>query len=89
MLFIWQTFVHNVDPFAKVLHTPTVAKLIQESGGDFGNCPDSMEPLLFSIALGAVISLPPDEVLFRTLCRLPYYVSCRCLIANGLPSGAD
>ncbi|KAJ9145090.1 Fungal specific transcription factor domain-containing protein [Pleurostoma richardsiae] len=62
MLFIWQTFVHNVDPFAKVLHTPTVAKLIQESGGDFGNCPDSMEPLLFSIALGAVISLPPDEV---------------------------
>jgi hypothetical protein len=33
VFFIWQIFVENVDPFIKVLHVPTVEKVIRESKG--------------------------------------------------------
>ena len=38
MPFIWQIFVHNVDPFIKILHVPTTAKMIEQSKGEHYPC---------------------------------------------------
>ncbi|KAH7238007.1 hypothetical protein B0J15DRAFT_376741, partial [Fusarium solani] len=62
MLFIWQTFIENVDPFIKVLHVPTVSKMIHDSRGNFDLLPPSMEPLMSSIAFASVKSLTSEEV---------------------------
>ncbi|PKX93523.1 Zn(II)2Cys6 transcription factor [Aspergillus novofumigatus IBT 16806] len=61
-LFTWQTFVENVDPFIRVLHVPTICKMIPDSRGNFDVLPSSMEPLMFSIAFAAVKSLSSEEV---------------------------
>ena len=62
MLFIWQTYVENVDPFFKIVHVPTVSKMVQDSGGNFDLLPSFMEPLMFSIAFAAIVSLIGEEV---------------------------
>jgi hypothetical protein len=31
--YLWQVYLTNIDPIIKVLHTPTMNKVIQESSG--------------------------------------------------------
>ncbi|KAJ4260475.1 hypothetical protein NW762_007216 [Fusarium torreyae] len=62
MLFIWQTYVENVDPFIKVLHVPTVEKIIKELKGNFSSCENNVEALLFAISLAAIASLDEETV---------------------------
>ncbi|KAJ4321737.1 hypothetical protein N0V84_005170 [Fusarium piperis] len=64
MLFIWQAYVENVDPFIKVLHVPTVEKVIRELRGNFSSYGASMEALLFSISLAAITSMDEEAVSF-------------------------
>ncbi|KPM34808.1 hypothetical protein AK830_g11768 [Neonectria ditissima] len=63
MLFIWQTFVENVDPFIKVLHVPTMDKIVRELRGNFSTLGPNMEPLLFAISLAAITSMEDQEVM--------------------------
>ncbi|KAM0561397.1 hypothetical protein ACHAPJ_003278 [Fusarium lateritium] len=65
MLFIWQTYVENVDPFIKVLHVPTVEKIIKELKGNFSSCGNNVEALLFAISLAAITSLDEETVSFN------------------------
>lgn len=62
MLFIWRTYVENVDPFIKILHVPTVSNMVYNSRGNFDLLPPSMEPLMYSVAFAAVTSLTSEEV---------------------------
>ncbi|KAH7112965.1 hypothetical protein B0J13DRAFT_657430 [Dactylonectria estremocensis] len=76
MLFIWQTYVENVDPSIKVLHVPTVSKMIYDSRGDFSLLPPFMEPLMFSIAFAAVKSLTSEEV------QIHFHVDMKDLVSR-------
>ena len=62
MLFLWQIYTENIDPFIKVLHVPTMTKIIRELRGRFYSLDPSMQALLLVIALAAIGSLEGDEV---------------------------
>lgn len=62
MPFLWQMYVENVDPFIKVLHVPSLNKVIQQSGGRFDELSPGMRALLFSISLAAVVSMSDADV---------------------------
>ncbi|KAF4450319.1 hypothetical protein F53441_6602 [Fusarium austroafricanum] len=65
MLFIWQAYVENVDPFIKVLHIPTVEKIIKELRGNFSSCGHNVEALLFAISLAAIASMDEETASFN------------------------
>ncbi|KAK7423570.1 hypothetical protein QQX98_001028 [Neonectria punicea] len=62
MLFIWQTFVESVDPFIKVLHVPTMDKVVRGLRGNFSTLGPNMEPLLFAISFAAIASMEDPDV---------------------------
>ncbi|KAI0862332.1 hypothetical protein F4860DRAFT_502728 [Xylaria cubensis] len=59
--YIWETFVENVDPFIKVLHVPTMGRIIKEAKGKFNAMTRGTEALMFAISLAAVTSLQEEE----------------------------
>jgi hypothetical protein len=61
MLFIWQIYMNNVDPFIKVLHVPTITKVIQEIRGSYKSLGSSMQALVLAISLAAIMSLRDEE----------------------------
>ncbi|RMJ12244.1 hypothetical protein CDV36_008128 [Fusarium kuroshium] len=65
MLFIWQAYVENVDPFIKVLHVPTIEKVVRELRGNFSSYGAKMEALLFAISLAAITSMNEEAVSFN------------------------
>ncbi|KAL6921554.1 hypothetical protein FSST1_005580 [Fusarium sambucinum] len=65
MLFIWQTYVENVDSFIKILHVPTVEKIIKDLKGNFSSCESTTEALLFAISLAAITSLDDETVAYN------------------------
>ncbi|KAM0501938.1 hypothetical protein ACHAP8_004235 [Fusarium lateritium] len=65
MLFIWQTYVENVDSFIKILHVPTVEKIIKDLKGNFSSCGSTTEALLFAISLAAITSLDDETVAYN------------------------
>ncbi|KAM0300277.1 hypothetical protein HYE67_010532 [Fusarium culmorum] len=65
MLFIWQTYVENVDPFIKILHVPTIEKIIKDLRGNFSSCGSVTEALLFAISLAAITSLDDETVAYN------------------------
>ena len=62
MLFLWQIYVDNVDPFIKVLHVPTMEKVFRELRGKYHTLGPSMHALVLVISLVAVMSLEDEEV---------------------------
>lgn len=62
MLFIWQTYIENIDSFIKVLYVPTMSKLIYEYHGNVDLLPLFMNPLMFSISFAAIKPLTSEEV---------------------------
>ena len=62
MLFLWQVYMDNVDPFMKVLHMPTVTKVIREIRGSYHSLGPSMQALVLVISLAAIMSLEDEEV---------------------------
>ncbi|RSL60176.1 hypothetical protein CEP54_006881 [Fusarium duplospermum] len=65
MLFIWQAYVENVDPFINVLHVPTVENVVRELRGNFSSYGTNMEALLFAISLAAITSMDEEAVSFN------------------------
>ncbi|KAH7311413.1 fungal-specific transcription factor domain-containing protein [Stachybotrys elegans] len=59
--FLWTTFVVNVDPFIKVLHTPTIDKMILNQQA--ATLDPELRTLLTSIAFAAVASLGEEDVI--------------------------
>ena len=52
----------NVDPFMKVLHVPTMTKVIRELRGSYHSLGSSMRALVLAISLAALMSLEDEEV---------------------------
>ncbi|KAH6614486.1 hypothetical protein B0J18DRAFT_301595 [Chaetomium sp. MPI-SDFR-AT-0129] len=66
-LFLWTTYTSNVDPLVKILHTPTIRSLIENTTQNpttVSQSPDN-EPLLFAIYHFAIFSLPPSHCLLH------------------------
>lgn len=63
MLYIWKSYVENVDPFVKVLHIPTMDAIVFKLRAKFSSLGHNMEALMFAISLAAVISLEEDEAM--------------------------
>ncbi|UNI19809.1 hypothetical protein JDV02_005960 [Purpureocillium takamizusanense] len=60
--FLWNTFVRNVDPFIKVLHGPSVGRIISETKGKLDALGPGIEAMLLSVCLAAIVSLGQNEV---------------------------
>ncbi|MCJ1476379.1 hypothetical protein MMC13_005045 [Lambiella insularis] len=57
----WEAYKENVNPLIRVLHRPTVEKLVLEAGQDLDSLSKSTEALVFAIYLAVVTSLSPEE----------------------------
>ena len=62
MPFLWQIYTDNVDPFMKVLHGPTMTKVIRDLRGSYESLGSSMQALVLVISLAAIMSLENEEV---------------------------
>ncbi|KAL1875312.1 hypothetical protein VTK73DRAFT_10149 [Phialemonium thermophilum] len=60
--FMWQVYLENVDPLVKILHTPSMNKLIREIRNNLDNLNPSTEALMFSIYYAAITSMDAEEV---------------------------
>jgi hypothetical protein len=64
IIWLWKTYLENVDPVVKMLHVPTVQPLIFDAAsGAMKQLRPNKEALLFSIYLTAISSVPQcDQV---------------------------
>jgi hypothetical protein len=60
--FIWQVYSENVDPILKIVHMPTMNKLIKDLRHNLDSLTPSTEALMFSVYYAAITSLDEDEV---------------------------
>jgi hypothetical protein len=60
--FYWQTFLENVNPMVKILHTETMTKVIKEAQNNLTSLSPSTEALMFSIYFATVTSMTVEEV---------------------------
>ena len=66
--FYWQTFLENVHPLVKIMHTQTMNKVIKEVQNNLDSLSKSTEALMFSIYFATITSMSGDEV--RTICLM-------------------
>ena len=62
MLFLWQIYMDRVDPFMKILHVPSMTKIIRELRGSYESLDSGMQALVLAISFAAVMSLESEEV---------------------------
>lgn len=62
MLFLWQIYMNKVDPFMKILHVPTMTKVIRKLRGSYESLDSSMHALVLAISFAAVMSLESEGV---------------------------
>ncbi|KAI1082086.1 fungal-specific transcription factor domain-containing protein [Whalleya microplaca] len=60
--FIWQVYLENVDPLVKILHVPTMNKIIRELRSNMKDISPGLEALMFSIYYAAITSMEDAEV---------------------------
>jgi hypothetical protein len=58
---LWQTFLANVNPLAKMVHHPTLQQTILDACEDIKHIPRHVEALMFSVYFLAVTSLQNEE----------------------------
>jgi hypothetical protein len=58
---LWQTFLVNVNPLAKMVHAPTLQQTILDASEDVRNIPRHVEALMFSVYFLAVTSLQNED----------------------------
>ncbi|MCJ1432574.1 hypothetical protein MMC27_001931 [Xylographa pallens] len=61
ILFLWQTYLENVNPLTKILHRPTMQKQIIEASDDLDHVSKALEALMFAIYALAVSSMTEEE----------------------------
>ncbi|KAE9574851.1 Bikaverin cluster transcription factor bik5 [Colletotrichum fructicola] len=60
--FMWQVYQENVEPLLKILHIPTMEKLIRDMRRNMDDLTAGHEALLFSIYYAAITSMEDEEV---------------------------
>ncbi|KAH8813099.1 fungal-specific transcription factor domain-containing protein [Xylogone sp. PMI_703] len=60
--FYWETFVENVNPLVKIIHVPTMNKVIKEIQGGLDSLSKSTEALMFAIYFATITSMSSEEV---------------------------
>ncbi|WYZ44617.1 hypothetical protein EsH8_VII_001053 [Colletotrichum jinshuiense] len=60
--FMWQVYQENVEPLLKILHIPTMEKLIRDMRRNIDELTPGNEALLFSIYYAAITSMEDEEV---------------------------
>lgn len=60
--YLWQVYVDNVDPFIKILHVPSMGKIIKQAKGKFGSLSEGLRALMYAISLASITSLDEFEV---------------------------
>ncbi|KZL80568.1 fungal specific transcription factor domain-containing protein [Colletotrichum incanum] len=60
--FMWQVYQENVEPLLKILHIPTMEKLIRNMRRNIDELTPGNEALLFSIYYAAITSMEDEEV---------------------------
>lgn len=60
--FMWQIYQENVDPLVKILHAPSMDKLIREIRNNLDTLTPPTEALMFSIYYAAITSMDEAEV---------------------------
>jgi hypothetical protein len=58
---LWQTFLDNVNPLSKILHTSSTQTQVLEASENLDATPKNIEVLLFAIYTSAVASLSNEE----------------------------
>jgi hypothetical protein len=59
---MWQIYQENVDPLVKILHAPSMDKLIRETRNNLDTLTPPTEALMFSIYYAAITSMDEAEV---------------------------
>lgn len=59
---MWQVYQENVDPIVKVLHVPTVDKLVKETRKNLNSLTPANEALMFAIYFAAITSMDEADV---------------------------
>ncbi|KFA74361.1 hypothetical protein S40288_06686 [Stachybotrys chartarum IBT 40288] len=62
IMFIWQIFVDRVDPFVKVLHVPSVERIVTALESGISGTEPKTQALLGAISLATLVSLDEEEV---------------------------
>lgn len=62
LLFLWQVYMDNIDPFIKILHGPTISNVIHGIRGSYDKLGSSMHALILAVSLAAIMTLDEDEV---------------------------
>ncbi|KAI0853539.1 fungal-specific transcription factor domain-containing protein [Daldinia vernicosa] len=60
--FFWQVYQENVDPLVKILHVPTMNKIIRELRSNMDDISPGMEALMFAIYYASITSMEDNEV---------------------------
>lgn len=60
--YMWQVYKENVDPIVKVLHVPTVEKLVNQVRKDLDSMTTANEALMFAIYFAAITSMDASDV---------------------------
>lgn len=60
--FYWQTFLENVNPLVKIIHIPTMNKVVKEVQNNLSSLSKSTEALMFSIYFATITSMTTNEV---------------------------
>lgn len=65
MLFMCDMYGRNVEPMFKLMHMPTLRKLVLRASANIEDIPSGnyVEPLLFAMYYAAITSLTPEECL--------------------------
>ncbi|OBR09800.1 Fungal specific transcription factor domain-containing protein [Colletotrichum higginsianum IMI 349063] len=64
--FMWQIYQENVEPLLKILHIPTMEKLIRNMRRNIDELTPGNEALLFSIYYAAITSMEDEEACSKT-----------------------
>ncbi|KAF3764249.1 hypothetical protein M406DRAFT_91697, partial [Cryphonectria parasitica EP155] len=60
--YMWQLYQENVDPIVKVIHIPTVDKLVKETRKNLDKLGPANECLMFAIYFAAITSIDAADV---------------------------
>ncbi|RVD84630.1 uncharacterized protein DFL_006369 [Arthrobotrys flagrans] len=62
LLLLWQAYVDDIDPFIKVLHVPSMTRLIRGLRGQYHSLKPTTEALIFAICLAAVSVSTEEDI---------------------------
>jgi hypothetical protein len=62
----WQTFQANVNPVTKLVHVPTMNRVIADVQNNLDLLSPSTEALMFSIYFATIISMTPEDASFAS-----------------------